>query len=88
MSPVSRDYVAINSSIEGLKWSAIAGVDGSVDIARSSSLVDAIKVAVVPSPPAANVALCVGVARFVGWLANAREDEFLVVAIRIIARCF
>ena len=54
-------------------------------------MVDAIKVSVVPSPPAANVALCVGVGvgvgvgRVVGWLANAREVEFLVVVIWIIA---
>ena len=42
ISPVRRDGAAINGSIECLKWSAIAGVDGSVDVARSSNLVDAI----------------------------------------------
>ena len=78
VSPVRRDGISTNGSCECLKGCSIVGVDGSIDIARSWSLVDAIEIVIVSSPPSANVALTMRFALILGWLLSAFLRRFLV----------
>ena len=71
VSPVHRDGISANGSCECLKGCSVIGVNGSVDIARSWSLVDAIEIVIVSSPPSANVVLTMRFAPILGWLVSA-----------------